>query len=391
MEKASSQRKGANGKKAEVDVASVLKQLPSDDTLSWDSYFAPEHLKDELMHLAECMNPDFQRRLKALREHCRARPSQIFRGRKMILLHGPPGTGKTHAMRMLASLLNLQPWVLDVKAMADSWEARSLFDEVLQTIGSLSRSIVFLDECEGIFRSRGPMMNYASVTVTTKVELIDDFLTWVDGLQGQKESHVMAGAFLCLSTNVLEHIDPAVVSRSSCLKIDLPGLPERQAWWAAHAKHLVMPELAELASITEGLSFRDLAQVAEKVERAAARHAGLDAQVKHCSISQYRDVSRKLAEDKGSADTATSQEHLAKTGGWLAALQAEHAERQKLEARVKQLEESLDAGYCYIEDSQIHQIREKTWPQETEVEGPLRGYVRPLLRKFRVVSDSILK
>ena len=178
-----------------------------------------------------------------------------------------------------------------------------MFDEVLQTIGSLSRSIVFLDECEGIFRSRGPMMNYASVTVTTKVELIDDFLTWVDGLQGQKESHVMAGAFLCLSTNVLEHIDPAVVSRSSCLKIDLPGLPERQAWWAAHAKHLVMPELAELASITEGLSFRDLAQVAEKVERAAARHAGLDAQVKHCSISQYRDVSRKLAEDKGSAET----------------------------------------------------------------------------------------
>ena len=310
----------------------------------------------------------------------------------MILLHGPPGTGKTHAMRMLAASLKLQPWILDVKTMSDSWEARNLFGEVLRTIASLNKAIVFLDECEGIFRSRGPMMNYASVAVTTKVELIDDFLTWVDGLQGQRAEEIKGaipsgvyihelqgfqfdatclgrlwfkksvrcvclGAYLCLSTNILDHIDPAIVSRSNCMKIDLPGLSERRAWWGAHAKHLIPCELDDLGALTEGLSFRDLGQVAEKVEKAAARHGDVDVQLKHCGISQYRQAALRLAAEK-SPSSAAAEKPLATVSEQplhlQAKLEAEQAERWKLEARVQQLElESLDAEWYHIDRVQI--------------------------------------
>ena len=33
-------------------------------------------------------------------------------------------------------------------------------------------------------------MNYASVAVTTKVELIDDFLAWVDGLDTKSQQRL---------------------------------------------------------------------------------------------------------------------------------------------------------------------------------------------------------
>lgn len=68
-----------------------------------------------------------------------------------------------------------------------------MFNEVLGEISKLSRAIVFLDECEGIFRSRGPMMNYASVSVTAKVDVIDDFLAWVDGLETARGKKMQLG------------------------------------------------------------------------------------------------------------------------------------------------------------------------------------------------------
>ena len=49
MEKAGQSKSMGGQKKPEVDVSSVLKKLPSDDDLTWDSYFAPEHVKD--LHL----------------------------------------------------------------------------------------------------------------------------------------------------------------------------------------------------------------------------------------------------------------------------------------------------------------------------------------------------
>ena len=280
-------------------------------------------------------------------------------------------------------------------------------------------------------------MNYASVAVTTKVELIDDFLTWVDGLQGQRTEEmkgaipgsvyikgfligfgalrlhtsgsrvsvwchldrlwwcgmhksqccVYLGAYLCLSTNILEHIDPAIVSRSNCMKIDLPGLPERRAWWGAHAKQLIPCELDELGSLTEGLSFRDLSQVAEKVERAAARHGHMDVQLQHCGVFQYRQAALRLAEEKSTSSAAAEKPRATvseQPSCLQAKLEAEQAERWKLEARVQHLEsESLDAEWYHIDPVQMQ--------DELIVARSLRDHALLVFRKISGVCDSILR
>eukprot|EP00913_Durusdinium_trenchii_P019685 g18506.t1 len=51
--------------KNDDEVQSVLKPLTPDLRLSWDSYFAPERLREELMHIAETMDPVFQQKLQA--------------------------------------------------------------------------------------------------------------------------------------------------------------------------------------------------------------------------------------------------------------------------------------------------------------------------------------
>jgi len=185
------------------------------------------------------------------------------------------------------------------------------------------------------------------------VELIDDFLTWVDGLESRL-SEDAAGAFMCLSTNVLEHIDPAIVSRSSCLKIDLPGLQERTAWWQAHAKQLPEAELLQLGSLTEGLSFRNLAQVVEKVERAAARQSDPAQHLHKCALSEYKMVAKLVQGEVACAATddlpKETPTRAAKTPGWQVELEAERRARAELEERVKQLENVQDQEYWRDED-----------------------------------------
>lgn len=91
-----------------------------------------------------------------------------------------------------------------------------LFNEVLAEISKLSRAIVFLDECEGIFRSRGPMMNYASVSVTAKVDVIDDFLAWVDGLEMARGKKMQLG-LLWFSVGYVNHF----LFNAECLQVNM--------------------------------------------------------------------------------------------------------------------------------------------------------------------------
>jgi len=296
------------------------------------------------MRVADRIDPAFHQNLQALRRHTREYPDVKVAGRPVLLLHGPPGTGKTHAMRMLSQLCQLTPWTLDLKAMADSWSPQSLFTEVLKAIDRLSSAIVFMDECESVLRDRGPMMSYASVMVTTKVELIDTFLTWTDGLE-RGTSAEMDRVLLCLSTNMFEHLDRGVVSRCIAVKIGLPALPERRAWWAQNAKHLDHLAHEHLGALSEGLSFRDLVQIADRVEFAAARHKDPITRTRHCDIASFEAavmMARGLPTGDGSLCMSGSQN--AVDGMDSAIAPTLYEARDKLVEAVGRHGESLDGG-----------------------------------------------
>ena len=63
-------------------------------------------------------------------------------GVPVILFHGPPGTGKTHAMRVIAAESRLKPLLLDTrKLQEDSDRAPHLWASVLDAIAESETSL----------------------------------------------------------------------------------------------------------------------------------------------------------------------------------------------------------------------------------------------------------
>ena len=112
----------------------------------------------------------------------------------IVLLYGPPGSGKSFAMRMLAAQSGLQPWELKATALQErTREPVAVFQTILERMGRMENAIVYVDECEVLFPSREVMGNYASVDVRGHRRILAAFLTWVQGLAerrcGSAERH----------------------------------------------------------------------------------------------------------------------------------------------------------------------------------------------------------
>eukprot|EP00747_Dinoflagellata_sp_TGD_P059903 gnl/TRDRNA2_/TRDRNA2_151793_c2_seq1.p2 gnl/TRDRNA2_/TRDRNA2_151793_c2~~gnl/TRDRNA2_/TRDRNA2_151793_c2_seq1.p2 ORF type:complete len:230 (+),score=53.86 gnl/TRDRNA2_/TRDRNA2_151793_c2_seq1:2-691(+) len=108
----------------------------------------------------------------------------------------------------------------------------------------------------------------------TTVRLIDDFLAWFDGIEGPPRSVEESRAIMCFSTNELEHLDPAVISRCMLVDVPLPGEKELLAWWQRHTHQLMQTEHKKLASLSVGmrLSFRDVKKLLnDQHDKAASK------------------------------------------------------------------------------------------------------------------------
>ena len=59
-------------------------------------------------------------------------PDDTAPGIPLVLFWGPPGTGKTHAMRTLSMVTGLKPFTLDLAGLVDldSWQAVPMFEGV---------------------------------------------------------------------------------------------------------------------------------------------------------------------------------------------------------------------------------------------------------------------
>ena len=70
---------------------------------SWQSYFAPRRVKSVLMGIGEELHPDHLERARRSRRAMFGDENISAPGVPLVLFHGPPGTGKTHAMGVLAA------------------------------------------------------------------------------------------------------------------------------------------------------------------------------------------------------------------------------------------------------------------------------------------------
>ena len=187
------------------------------------------------------------------------------RGAKGILLHGPPGCGKTLLARAMAaesgvSFLAVKgPELLSMHVGESEEKVRDLFRKARQA----SPSILMLDEIDAFLPARE---GAASSSGHTAERVLSQFLAELDGLEELRDV-VVVGA-----TNRPDLLDPALLRPGRFdeqIAIPLPDLAARRAIFEVHLRGKPFrepPDPAALAECADGLSGADIAEV---VRRAA--------------------------------------------------------------------------------------------------------------------------
>lgn len=117
-----------------------------------------------------------------------------------ILLHGPPGTGKTMLGKAAASLANVQFMAVSGPDFLSKWvgESERAVREIFQRAEELAPVVLFFDEFDAVGRARS---NSESAHHSSSV--VAQLLTMMDGLKSSD------GIYLMASTNKPELIDEA--------------------------------------------------------------------------------------------------------------------------------------------------------------------------------------
>ncbi|ALC39685.1 CG4701 [Drosophila busckii] len=189
--------------------------------------------------------------------------SQLWRPPKGVLLHGPPGCGKTLIAKAIARDAGMRFINLEVAVLTDKWygESQKLAAAVFSLAHKLQPCIIFIDEIESFLRVRTSGDHEATAMMKTQ------FMMLWDGLVSDASCSVLVlGA-----TNRPQDLDKAILRRMPAqFHIGLPQEQQRlQILNLILMQERLHPlvDLAKLAAMTPGYSGSDL--------RELCRHASV--------------------------------------------------------------------------------------------------------------------
>lgn len=149
------------------------------------------------------------------------------------LFVGPPGTGKTMAVHVLADMLELPLYRIDISQIVDKYigETEKRLEEVFN-IAEKNNAILFFDEADSIFGKRSEVNEAKDKYANTEVSYILQRMEEYDGI-------------VILATNYKKNIDEAFMRRIRYLvEFPLPGEEiRRQIWESCFAPEVPLEDV----------------------------------------------------------------------------------------------------------------------------------------------------
>ncbi len=226
------------------------------DGTRWEDVAGVEGTKDELREVVEFLSDP--KRFKSL-------GAKVPKG---ILLHGPPGTGKTMLAKAVAHESGANFFSQSASSFVEMFAGlgaariRRLFKEARDH----APSILFIDELDAVGAARG------SDVSGERDQTLNQLLVEMDGFEASENIVVMA------ASNLLEKLDPALLRPGRFDRqvfVPPPDLRGREAILDVHTRDKPLGqdvELRRVARHTSGLTGADLGNLCNEAAIQAGRN-----------------------------------------------------------------------------------------------------------------------
>jgi len=186
---------------------------------------------------------------------------------KGVLLHGPPGTGKTRLARAVANESAARFFLINGPEIMGSayGESERRLREIFEEAAQAAPSIIFIDEIDSIAPKRGQVSGEA------EKRLVAQLLTLLDGIEPRQNTVVIA------ATNRPEAIDEALRRPGRFdreIVVGVPDEPGRREILGIHTRGMPLApdvNLKDLARRTYGFVGADLAALTREAALEAVR------------------------------------------------------------------------------------------------------------------------